>query len=142
MNKNHPKYILLFLSLFFTAYSFHIYTMDVFNPPGINRDLTAAGRMVWQKNNCQACHQLYGLGGYLGPDLSNVVSAPGKGDQYIAAYLRAGSARMPAFQLSKKELHALTAFLHTVDAYGNADPSAYQVNSLGMISNPPTHDQR
>ena len=33
-----------------------------------------AGRRVWLANNCQACHQLYGFGGFLGPDLTNAAS--------------------------------------------------------------------
>ncbi len=36
----------------------------------------AAGKLLYQKYNCQACHQIYGLGGYMGPDLTNVYSAP------------------------------------------------------------------
>ena len=59
--------------------------------------------MVWQKYNCQSCHQLYGLGGYLGPDLTNVYSAKGKGELFIKAFLHAGTKQMPSFDLSKEE---------------------------------------
>jgi len=37
------------------------------------------GQQLWQQNNCFSCHQIYGLGGYLGPDLTNVYSQRGKG---------------------------------------------------------------
>lgn len=29
------------------------------------------GRELWYANACQVCHQVYGNGGFLGPDLTN-----------------------------------------------------------------------
>ena len=40
------------------------------------------GKVLYQKYNCTACHQIYGLGGFLGPDLTIVVSQQGKGEAY------------------------------------------------------------
>lgn len=93
----------------------------------------AEGRLIWQKYNCQSCHQLYGLGGYLGPDLTNVYSAKGKGELFIRAFLRAGTKQMPAFHLSKEEETNLIAFLKSTDASGIADPRNFVITPSGMI---------
>lgn len=34
----------------------------------------AAGKRVWQKHNCVSCHTLFGNGGYVGEDLTNIVA--------------------------------------------------------------------
>ena len=94
----------------------------------------AAGKLIWQKYNCQTCHQLYGLGGYLGPDLTNIFSADGKGEPYIKAMVMSGSKVMPAFQLSEVELTSLVNFLKSVDATGKADPRTFNIHGSGMIS--------
>ena len=76
------------------------------------------GEILWQKSNCTACHQLYGLGGYLGPDLTNVISRPGKGPNYVKAFLNSGVKAMPLFHFSEKEKDDIVAFLSHVDKTG------------------------
>lgn len=95
---------------------------------------TADGRLVWQKYNCQSCHQLYGLGGYLGPDLTNVYSAEGKGSAFIKAFITSGTRQMPAFKMSSEEQQSIVEFLEAVDACGNAHPASYKVLPDGMIA--------
>lgn len=73
---------------------------------------------IWQANNCAACHQLYGLGGYMGPDLTNVFST--KGPLYISTFVRSGTGRMPAHPLTDTDMDALVRFLQWVDASGHA----------------------
>ncbi len=77
----------------------------------------AAGRRIWHRNNCQSCHQLYGFGGFLGPDLTNAASrlAP----QRFVRLLNEGSGRMPAFDLSVDEAAAVMAFLWAMDETGH-----------------------
>jgi nitric oxide reductase subunit C len=74
------------------------------------------GKQLWQKNNCSACHQLYGLGGYLGPDLTNIISDPEKGRLYTSAFLRSGGTTMPNFHFIDEDIDAITAYLSYVDA--------------------------
>ena len=31
-----------------------------------------AGKLVWQRHNCVSCHTLFGNGGYVGDDLTNI----------------------------------------------------------------------
>ena len=81
-------------------------------------DLVRKGMGLWQRNNCVNCHQLYGLGGYMGPDLTNVHSA--KGESRIRTFVRYGTGRMPAHELGDGELDALVAFLAGVDASGRS----------------------
>ena len=95
--------------------------------------VASEGRLVWQKYNCQSCHQLYGLGGYLGPDLTNIYSAAGKGEVVIKAIVKSGTSQMPSFSLTAKEESSLLQFLKSTDASGLADPRNFVVKSNGMI---------
>lgn len=89
------------------------------------------GKFVWQQYNCNACHQVYGLGGYLGPDLTNVYSSRGK--DYIKAFLNLGTASMPVFHLTEQEMKNLLAFLNNIDASGKSDPRRYTIKYDGTI---------
>ena len=53
------------LVLAFAAYTFYLYTHL---PVGQQKtsDPVIRGKTAWQKYNCSACHQIYGLGGFLG----------------------------------------------------------------------------
>ncbi|MBK7966690.1 MAG: cytochrome c [Bacteroidetes bacterium] len=84
------------------------------------------------KYNCQSCHQLYGLGGYLGPDLTNIYSHPEKGETLIRAMLKSGTRQMPEFNLKEDEILAILEFLKSADACGKADPREFKVNTLGL----------
>jgi nitric oxide reductase subunit C len=95
--------------------------------------LAADGKLLYQKHNCQACHQIYGLGGYMGPDLTNVISTPGKGRAYAAAFLRNGTDRMPNFHLSQHDVDALTEYLALVDATGTSPIRNYRTTWYGSI---------
>ncbi len=72
------------------------------------------GKMLWQKHNCSSCHQLYGLGGFIGPDLTTTVSR--KGDAYARAIILSGTKRMPHYGLTQQEAEAITKFLFYVDS--------------------------
>jgi nitric oxide reductase subunit C len=124
------------LCVLFLIYSFSIYMMPMRDSKNYahNSELASQGRLTWQKYNCQACHQLYGLGGYLGPDLTNVYSAKGKGAAWITAIVRSGVRQMPQFNLTEKEEAELVEFLKSTDASGIADPRNFVTEPTGMIS--------
>ncbi|MCC6410278.1 MAG: c-type cytochrome [Saprospiraceae bacterium] len=131
----HPRLTISLLGVSFLAYSFSIYlqpTLDTATPAN-ETNLTAEGRLVWQKYNCQSCHQLYGLGGYLGPDLTNVMSAPNKGVPLLRALLKAPTPPMPVYNLSETETDALVAFLTAMDASGSSSPKNFTILPTGMI---------
>jgi nitric oxide reductase subunit C len=74
------------------------------------------GRRLWHQHNCQSCHQLYGFGGFLGPDLTN--ASPRLGDARLSLVLTQGSNAMPAFHMSAQDIGAVRAFLDAMDQTG------------------------
>ena len=133
----HPKRIFLVLFVCFIAFSVWIYAIPLFSPSPYSEKelhLVAEGRLVWQKYNCHTCHQLYGLGGYLGPDLTNVYSRSGNNEYYIRAIVKSGVKQMPAFEISEEEMNALLQFLKNVDQSGTSNPQDYQPEILGTFS--------
>jgi nitric oxide reductase subunit C len=119
----------------FLTYSISIYLQPLSATEKTNYDKVKAtnGRLVWQTHNCQSCHQFYGLGGYLGPDLTNVMSQNGKGETLIRAMVKTGTKQMPAFNIPENELSDLIEFLRSVDASGKADPRNFKTNDFGLI---------
>ncbi|MEY3188851.1 MAG: hypothetical protein RIT41_1386 [Bacteroidota bacterium] len=122
--------IVILLIISFLSYSIVLYLQ-----PSQKTDFTSPnadhGKMVWQKFNCNACHQIYSLGGYLGPDLTNIYAL--RGPDYIKALVGAGTATMPAFQLTPKEMDDLISYLQHIDASGKADPRRFKINKNGSI---------
>lgn len=119
--------ILIFGFLF---YSFFLYSAIPIKATVVNKE-TAQGKILWQQYNCNSCHQIYGLGGYLGPDLTNVYSR--RGQEYIKAFLKNGTNVMPNFHLPENEITDLLAFLKNIDASGKSDPRTYTINKNGTI---------
>jgi nitric oxide reductase subunit C len=90
-----------------------------------------AGFDIWQAKNCQACHQIYGLGGSMGPDLTNIISDTTKGGAYASAFIKVGSQKMPNFNFSDTDINKLIAFLTWVDKSGRSVVPADKVNAFG-----------
>src|SRR5688500_5126174 len=108
----YNRAIVILLVFSFLAYSGYLYS----NLPVSQTETNAAadyGKIVWQEQNCNSCHQLYGLGGFLGPDLTNTYSL--RGPDHIKTFIVSGTAVMPKFNLRDKEMNALVAFLKEVD---------------------------
>ncbi|MBT3785079.1 cytochrome c [bacterium] len=74
------------------------------------------GLKLWRQNSCGSCHQLYGLGGFMGPDLTNVTRR--LPDPVLHHYLEKGGSRMPSFKLRKNERQAIIEFLKTMNQTG------------------------
>ena len=112
--------IVAFISLFVTylVYSIVVYTKGTEKNNVISTDeLTQIkkGSLLFQQYNCSSCHQLYGLGGYLGPELTTAYSDPARGELFMKAFLKAGGQRMPNFHLNDDEINAMISFLKHVD---------------------------
>lgn len=107
---------MLILCLVFALYTVSVY---LYCDPAIKKTVVSAqienGKKIWQEKNCQSCHQLYGLGGYMGPDLTNVAQ---KGPAYMHSFMQYGTKKMPDFNLTETEINELTAFLKWVDDSG------------------------
>lgn len=122
------------LFFLFIIYGFFIYTSGTENDGG--RFLTEEakrGKLLYQEYNCTSCHQLYGLGGYMGPDLTNVISEPGKGESYVKSFIKSGTAQMPNFHLSEMDVDALTEYLNYVDKTGTSPVRDFEIRYDGTI---------
>jgi nitric oxide reductase subunit C len=80
----------------------------------------AAGKKVWETNQCIGCHTLLGEGAYFAPELGNVYVRRGGdqgGGEFIKAWIKSqptgvpGRRQMPQFNLTEKQLDDLVAFL-------------------------------
>ncbi|HLG34402.1 MAG TPA: cytochrome c [Bacteroidia bacterium] len=132
---NNPKLLSVLLLVFaFIIYTGIVYTVGTAKNNSVPlTDDVRQGKIIWQKKNCSACHQLYGLGGYMGPDLTNVISARGKGEIYAEAFIRAGTKVMPNFQFKDDEVKSLVAFLKYVDASGKFPMKDFGVTYYGTV---------
>lgn len=112
--------IVAFITLFaaYLVYSIIVYTK------GTEKNIVVSapeqikiknGSDLFQRYNCTACHQLYGLGGYLGPELTTAYSDPGRGELFMKAFLKGGGARMPNFHFKDDDINSLISFLKYVD---------------------------
>ena len=124
----------IFGSLFaaFVVYSALVYTATPNITPGIRiSESIRHGQVLFQEHNCVACHQFYGLGGYMGPDLTNVIST--RNAAYARAFIANGSPRMPDFDLRPEEIDALVAYLAFVDASGTFPSENYEIYWNGAV---------
>lgn len=135
MIKLRPIHVFIGLCILFLTFSFNIYLIPADFKKETDRDLSLAaeGRLVWQKYNCQSCHQLYGLGGYLGPDLTNVYSRLYENSDALKIFFKGGIKQMPVFEMTPEEEDLLVAFLKETDLSGDADPRNYRFLKDGMI---------
>lgn len=121
---------MVLLCVTFFSYSFCLYLLPPIKVKEVSEE-TGYGKLLWQQYNCNACHQVYGLGGFLGPDLTNTYST--RGPAYTKAILQSGTVTMPNFQFSERELKGLMAYLKNIDASGKADPRTFRINANGTI---------
>lgn len=126
----HRFAVISLLLAAFIGYSLFLYAALPVQVAAANKEADS-GKLVWQQYNCNACHQVYGLGGYLGPDLTNVYSV--KGPAYIQAFLKNGTTIMPNYHLTGREITDLTAFLESIDASGKSDPKTFTLKYDGTI---------
>ena len=128
------QFVFFLLSIAFVLFSGFVYTQAVPGNSAHSNPKAVQGKMLWQQYNCSSCHQIYGLGGYLGPDLTNVISTKGKGRNYAAAIMKSGSKVMPDFYLNNAEIEALLAFLEQADRSGNNRVHSYEIGMDGTIT--------
>jgi nitric oxide reductase subunit C len=82
----------------------------------------AAGKNLWEVNNCVGCHTILGEGAYYAPELGNVFQRRGGSDEagfkeYMKGWMAAqpmsepNRRKMPQFNLSDKEVDSISDFL-------------------------------
>jgi nitric oxide reductase subunit C len=121
--------VLVTLVLLYTGYSVLVYTKgtesNINHSEKVQQQINK-GKQLYQQYNCVACHQIYGLGGYLGPDLTTAYSDKRRGEAYLRAILVSGGSRMPNFHLTPVQIDALISYLQYVDATANPVKSTCQ----------------
>lgn len=112
--------VTIFMVLFFAylIYSFIVYTKGTethisYTEP--EKKLIDEGKQIFQQYNCISCHQIYGLGGYLGPELTTAWSDPRRGEAYMKAFLKYGGNRMPNYHFTENDIQAILSYLKYVD---------------------------
>ena len=117
----------------YIVYNLIIYSFGTSNDTEKMSPLAIQGEQLYQENNCTACHQIFGLGGYLGPDLTNIVSNKAKGPVYVKALLNSGVKSMPQFHFNEEEKEALVQFLTEVDQCGYYPIVDAKPNASGWV---------
>ncbi|MGV1012240.1 MAG: c-type cytochrome [Flavobacterium sp.] len=126
--------VLLLLLSFFSIYNLTIYTSKTDYGTIHLSKKAIQGENLWLKNNCNSCHQIYGLGGYLGPDLTNIYSNKNKNKYYLKAMINSGVKAMPKFNFNRNELDELVQFLKEIDQTGYYPNSDAKLESNGWVS--------
>jgi nitric oxide reductase subunit C len=128
--------IMGFLLISFFIYTGFVYTIgtDTEHPSNPMNDAAVKGKDLFQQYNCISCHQVYGLGGYIGPDLTNAYSRSNQNTAYIKAMLQNGSARMPNFQMNDDQIQSITEYLKYLDRTGTSPVFDFKINYDGTIT--------
>lgn len=111
--------LFIFLFIAYVAYSVVVYTSGTNKLLSFSADEIKqidTGKTLFQQYNCISCHQLYGLGGYLGPELTTAWSDKYRGEAYMKAFLQNGGVRMPKFNFTDNETKAIINYLRYVDS--------------------------
>ncbi len=133
INSKSYIYVIAILLGLFGFYNYIVYNTNGYVAVEKLSPLAVKGQQLFQSNRCWSCHQLYGLGGYLGPDLTNIYSAEGKGPTYIKAFLNSGVKSMPQFYFSEEEKDALVQYLKQVDETGIYPNYNAEIEATGWV---------
>ncbi len=112
-------------------------TALVVSSPGRSRpaqpasEAAARGLATWRDHSCVACHAIYGLGGHMGPDLTDAISRRGR--PFARARILAGGGGMPPFALQEVEMSELLDWLAFVDSTGNYPPDRIWGRGFGDL---------
>ncbi len=78
----------------------------------------AAGKRIWEDNNCMGCHTLFGEGAYYAPELTKVIDRRGK--PWLRLFLKdpqamfPGDRKMVNYHFNDQEIEEVLAFLDWV----------------------------
>lgn len=115
-----PAFLLVAACFFIQA---ALVWLDVGEHPGSTVAMDASardGQTIFRSHGCQSCHALFGMGGFIGPDLTNAARRvpPARYSQL----LQEGSGPMPAYHLDSQQRAAVFSYLQAMDATGQGTP--------------------
>jgi nitric oxide reductase subunit C len=119
------KSLMLGLVGIFLVQTWMVYTDPVGREAAPLSAEASMGQAVWHRHNCQSCHQIYGFGGFLGPDLTN--AARHLTNERLDTVLTEGSEIMPAFHLDADDRGALASFFEELNLTGEGQARAATV---------------
>ena len=128
------KLFILILIVGFVIYNCVLYSQTPFDETPTLSQSALSGAVLYQKHNCTACHQMYGLGGYLGPDLTNAASNGENAEQRIKTFLSLGYKSMPKYDFTDDELENMIQFLIEVDETGYYPDCVDEIESNGWVN--------
>jgi nitric oxide reductase subunit C len=115
--QERTRQILIFSLVFiFFAQTCFVYTDPAGRSMPPLSEKARQGQKIWLRKNCQSCHQIFGFGGFLGPDLTNAASRIGK--ERLKQILSVGSGQMPAFHLDAQQRENMHQFLLEINQTG------------------------
>ena len=112
----------MFLSISFVCWTAYAWVHPGVESAALPPEAAVEGKKVWLKKNCMTCHQQFGLGGYLGPDLTDALER--RGEKYVRWILRHGRGEMPDLELEEADITRLIAFLEYMGRTGDFPPKA------------------
>ena len=133
VNSKPYLYVIAILLATFGLYNYVVYNTESYIATEKLSSEAVRGQQLFQSNRCWSCHQLYGLGGYLGPDLTNVYSDEKKGPLYIKAFLNSGVMSMPQFNFDEAEKDAIVEYLKMVDQTGIYPNYDAEIEATGWV---------
>ena len=132
-NVQNNRLVMLLLLTIFAIYNIILYTSGASQNDKKLSKKALNGQELWQEHNCTACHQFYGLGGYLGPDLTNVFSDSLKTQNDLKNIINSGILSMPKYSFTDKELDEIIAFLKAVDQTGYYPNNNATTDNTGWV---------
>ena len=127
---NRKRLLLLLIAVFFCQTAFVYLDPELRKAPPLS-EAGLRGWKVWHGNNCQSCHQVFGFGGFLGPDLTNIHRTLTR--IRLDAIMGAGSGQMPAFHLPEQERSDLAVFFEELDKTGVGQVKARKGRSANEV---------
>ncbi len=118
MNLSSRKLLLGSLLVAFAFQTSLVYLDDTADAPEqpVLTGKAMQGRQIWHAYNCQTCHQIYGFGGFLGPDLTNAMSRITR--ERLDSILTVGYGQMEAFHFQPEQIDAIEAYLRALNETG------------------------
>ncbi|MBU6475424.1 MAG: c-type cytochrome, partial [Alphaproteobacteria bacterium] len=124
----HRKCVMTALAAVFLLQSWFVYTDKAGRRHHAPSAAAVQGQMIWRHHNCQTCHQLFGLGGFLGPDLTHVTER--LSPAAFSAILQVAPFPMPPQRMSADEITDIYAFLQETDAESGVTIAASRKRTL------------
>ena len=101
--------------------------------PGTMPQQAVLGKRVWQSHECVSCHTLFGNGGYIGDDMTNIVSK--RSSQELLDFMT----HPPVMRPNHKKLHPGLTLKETKNLISYLE-FVHRIPTLGWPPKPEGHE--